>query len=225
MIREFGRNFTLTWMIALHGMRSQTICRNIAKGKPTTDRGRSDRVLVGNPRAVMNSTVSDTKRPTPHQAAIRIRKAKHGDAAAIKSLLYESFLEYERAYTPEAFHITTPEKREIESRIKHWKVWVALHANVIVGTVSAHPEGQTLHIRSMAVRPSMRGRGIGKLLLQRVEKFASANAYKRLVLNTTPFLASAIRLYERFGFRATGSERDWFGTTIRLMAKQVIQTD
>ena len=69
----------------------------------------------------------------------------------------------------------------------------------------------------------MRGRGIGKLLLQRVEKFASANRYKRLILNTTPFLASAIRLYERFGFQATGSERDWFGTTVSAMAKQVIQ--
>jgi GNAT superfamily N-acetyltransferase len=76
----------------------------------------------------------------------------------------------------------------------------------------------------MAVRPSMRGRGIGQLLLQRVEEFAAANAYKRLILNTTPFLASAIRLYEQFGFQVTGSERDWFGTTLRLMAKQVIQT-
>src|SRR4029450_9898922 len=99
------------------------------------------------------------------QAAIAIRKAKHGDAAAIESLLYESFLEYERTYTPNAFHITTPEKREIESRIKHWTVWVALHANVIAGTVSAHPEGEALHIRSMAVRPSMRCRRIGILLI------------------------------------------------------------
>lgn len=177
-----------------------------------------------NPMPAMNSTISNTKRTTRHQAAIRIRKAKHGDAAAIESLLNESFLEYERAYTPEAFHTTTPKKREIERRIKHWTVWVALDANVIVGTVSAHREGEALHIRSMAVRPSIRGRGIGKLLLQRVEKFAAANHYKRLILNTTPFLASAIRLYEQCGFQLTGSERDWFGTTLRLMAKQVIQT-
>ena len=172
----------------------------------------------------MDSTLSITKRTRRHQAAIHIRKAKHRDATAIESLLYESFLEYERAYTSEAFHIITPEKREIESRIKHWIVWVALHANVIVGTVSAHPEGEALHIRSMAVRPSMRGRGIGKLLLQRVEKFALANGYKRLILNSTPFLASAIRLYERFGFRVTGSEREWFGTRLTAMAKQVTQT-
>jgi GNAT superfamily N-acetyltransferase len=147
--------------------------------------------------------------------------AKHREAAAIESLLCESFLEYKRAYTLEAFHITTPGKHEIESRIKHWTVWVALHANAIVGTVSAHPEGEALHVRSMAVQPSMRGQGIGKLLLKHVESFALANGYKRLILNTTPFLASAIRLYERYGFRSTGSERDWFGTRLTAMAKQV----
>jgi GNAT superfamily N-acetyltransferase len=166
----------------------------------------------------------NTKRTRRRQAAIRIRRAKHRDAAAIESLLYESFLEYERAYTPEAFHITTPGKHEIETRIKQWTVWVGLYAKVMVGTVSAHPEGEALHIRSMAVRPAMRGQGIGKLLLKHVEGFALANGYKRLILNTTPFLASAIRLYERFGFRAIGSERDWFGTRLSAMVKQVTQT-
>lgn len=170
----------------------------------------------------MTPSVSKVNQTSRLQPAVRIRRAKQRDSAAIESLLRESFREYERAYTPEAFHITTPGKREIESRIKRWTVWVALHANVIVGTVSAHPEGEVLHIRSMAVRPSMRGQRIGKLLLKHVESFALANGYKRLMLNTTPFLASAIRLYDRFGFRAIGSERDWFGTRLSTMAKQLV---
>jgi GNAT superfamily N-acetyltransferase len=77
----------------------------------------------------------------------------------------------------------------------------------------------------MAVQPSTRGRGLGTLLLERVEKFASAHGYKHLVLNTTPFLASAIRLYERFGFRPTGNEREWFGTRLTTMSKQVTKTN
>lgn len=172
----------------------------------------------------MTPLVSNTNRTRPHKAAIRIRKAKQCDAAAIESLLYESFLEHERAYTPEAFAITTPGKHEIADRIKHWTVWVALYADGIVGTVSAHPQGKALHIRSMAVRPDMRGQGIGKLLLKRVENFASAHGYKRLILDTTPFLTPAIRLYERSGFRATGSEREWFGTRLTAMAKQITET-
>jgi GNAT superfamily N-acetyltransferase len=152
---------------------------------------------------------------------VAIRRAKQRDAAAIDSLLRESFREYKRAYTPRAFDITTPGKREIGNRIKQWSVWVALHTNIIVGTISARPEGATLHIRSMAVHPSTQGQGIGKLLLMRVERFARGNGYKRLVLNTTPFLTRAIQLYKDCGFQFTGTERNWFGTQLRTMAKQL----
>lgn len=156
---------------------------------------------------------------TPPRPVVRIRRARQCDAVAIKSLLRESFREYEQAYTREAFEITTPGEREIGDRIKHWTVWVAVHANVIVGTVSAHREGKALHIRSMAVLPAMRGQGIGKALLAYVEDFACTNGYKRLILNTTPFLTRAIRLYEAFGFEFTGSEQNWFGTRLSAMTK------
>jgi GNAT superfamily N-acetyltransferase len=158
---------------------------------------------------------------TRRQQVVRIRRAKQRDAAAIESLLRESFREYKPAYTSEAFETTTPGKNEIENRMKQWTVWVALHANVVVGTVSACPEGATLHIRSMAVQPSMQGQGIGKLLLARVEGFARDNGYRRLILNTTPFLIPAIRLYEDSGFRFTGAKQDWFGTQLKSMAKQL----
>jgi ribosomal protein S18 acetylase RimI-like enzyme len=155
------------------------------------------------------------------RSAVRIRRAKKSDAAAIELLLRESFREYESAYTPEAFAITTPGKRQIEDRIKHWTVWVAVRAGMIAGTVSAHAEGEALHIRSMAVRTTMRGKGIGRLLLARVENFACSNGYKRLVLDTTPFLTRAIRLYRRSGFEFIGRERKWFGTRLSAMAKQL----
>jgi putative acetyltransferase len=156
------------------------------------------------------------------QRVVRIRRAKQRDAEAIESLIHESFREYESAYSPEAFDVTTPGKHEIKERIKNWAVWVAIHADVIVGTLSAHPERKALHIRSMAVHPNMRGGGIGNLLLAQVERFAHANGYTRLVLHTTPFLKPAIRLYENFGFRFIGRKRNWFGTQLRTMAKQLI---
>jgi hypothetical protein len=60
-----------------------------------------------------------------------------------------------------------------------------------------------------------------KLLLARVEDFAYAHGYKRLILNTTPFMNRAIRLYEAFGFRFTGSKWNWFGTWLRPMKKEL----
>jgi ribosomal protein S18 acetylase RimI-like enzyme len=152
---------------------------------------------------------------------VQIRRANQRDAAAIELLIRESFREHEPAYTPEAFDIASPGKHEIETRIEHWTVWVAVHANVIVGTVSAHSEGHALHIRSMAVHPSMRGQQIGKLLLAQVEDFACVNGYKRLVLDTTPFMTRAIRVYQLFGFDFTGTEQNWFGTRLRNMTKEL----
>jgi ribosomal protein S18 acetylase RimI-like enzyme len=155
------------------------------------------------------------------QPVIRTRRANQRDAAAIELLIRESFREHEPAYTREAFNLATPGKHEIEKRIKQWAVWVAINANVIVGTVSAHAEGPALHIKSMAVHLSMRGYGIGKLLLARVEDFACAHGYKRLILNTTPFMNRAIRLYQAFGFGFTGTEQNWFGTRLRTMTKEL----
>jgi GNAT superfamily N-acetyltransferase len=152
---------------------------------------------------------------------VQIRRANQRDAAAIELLIREAFSEHEPAYTREAFDLATPGKHEIEKRIEDWAVWIAINANVIVGTLSAQAEGPGLHLRSMAVHPSMRGHGIGKLLLARIEDFAYAHGYKRLILNTTPFMNRAIQLYEAFGFRFTGSKHNWFGTWLRTMTKEL----
>jgi ribosomal protein S18 acetylase RimI-like enzyme len=154
---------------------------------------------------------------------VQIRSANQRDAAAIELIIHESFREHESAYTREAFDVATPKEHEIQKRIKHWAVWVAVSANVIVGTVSAYSEGSGLHIRSMAVHPSMRRHGIGKLLLARVEDFACARGYKRLILNTTPFMNRAIRLYQASGFGFTGTEQNWFGTRLRTMTKELAE--
>ena len=99
--------------------------------------------------------------------------------------------------------------------------WVAELQDAIVGTMSAVPRGTELYIRSMAVIPSARSRGVGARLLAVVEAFAVANGHRRLVLNTTPFLMAALQLYERRGFRRTGELPDLFGTPLITLAKEV----
>ena len=81
---------------------------------------------------------SDALNRSRRQRVVGIRRAKQRDATVIESLIGDSFREYEWAYTPEAFDVTTPGTDEIKERIKNWTVWVALHADVIVGTLSAY---------------------------------------------------------------------------------------
>ena len=71
---------------------------------------------------------------------LQIRRANQRDAAAIELLIREAFREHKPAYTREAFDIATPGKHEIEKRIEDWAVWIAINANVTVGTVSATPK-------------------------------------------------------------------------------------
>lgn len=151
---------------------------------------------------------------------IQIRTAVPDDAPSISSVLYESFVEYKSSYTPEGFAVTTPTSDQIQSRMTEGPVWVVLRDQAIVGTASAVSQGESLYVRGMAVLPKARGQKIGELLLEHIESFASAGGFRRLFLSTTPFLSSAIKLYECFGFRRIGAgPHELFGTPLFTMEK------
>lgn len=112
--------------------------------------------------------------------------------AKMLDVLRASFVEYESAYTPPAFAATTPTSEQIQYRMSEGPVWVALHQGTIVGTVSVVPKNEAVYLRSMAILPTAREQGIGRLLLAQVEEFATRHSYERLFLSTTPFLTRAL---------------------------------
>jgi ribosomal protein S18 acetylase RimI-like enzyme len=58
--------------------------------------------------------------------------------------------------------------------------------------------------------------------MRQLELFAVSKKAERLYLSTTPFLFSAIRLYEALGFRRTGEPPDdLFGTPLVTLAKRL----
>jgi GNAT superfamily N-acetyltransferase len=153
---------------------------------------------------------------------VEISRATADEAASIASVLHEAFVEYQPLYTAEAFAITTPSPAEIEQRWNEGPVWSVVKDGSLVGTVAAVAKGDAFCIRSMAVLPSARGQGIGKMLLAEVESFARAGGFQRMLLSTTPFLDDAIRLYQRFGFKRTGEgPHDLAGTPLFTMEKAV----
>jgi putative acetyltransferase len=154
--------------------------------------------------------------------SIQIRLAIPDEAASIAWVLHQAFVEYESLYTATAFAITTPTPVEIEQRWNEGPIWLALKNGRLVGTVAAVAKGDALYIRSMAVVPSARGQGIGKILLTEVERFARASGFQRMLLSTTPFLDGAIHLYERFGFERTpDGPHDSAGTPLFTMEKKL----
>ncbi len=151
-----------------------------------------------------------------------IRRAAPQDAPAIAQVLHQAFAEFKPLYTPGGFAATVLDEAQIQARMAEGPVWILLRENAPTGTVAAVIRGRSIYIRGMAVIPSARGSGAGAALLREVENWASAQGRNRMFLSTTPFLNSAIRLYERFGFRRTNDGlHDLAGTPLFTMEKIV----
>jgi GNAT superfamily N-acetyltransferase len=151
---------------------------------------------------------------------MQIRLAGPEHTSAIAAVLLQAFVEYRALYTEQGFATTTPTSREVLARLNEGPIWIAVLEGEIVGTASAILKFESLYIRGMAVLPLARGKRVGKLLLERIEHYASENNCTRLFLSTTPFLDRAIRLYEGCGFRRTDEgPHDLFGTPLFTMEK------
>jgi len=151
----------------------------------------------------------------------QIDRAKPRDVRAIADLILAAFREFEPLYTPAGYRATTPTATELARRLAEGPTWIAVVDGAVVGTVSAVVEGDEVYVRSMAVRPEARGCGVAAQLLDWVTAFARARGARTLTLKTTPFLAGAIRLYERAGFRRTANPSDLHGTPLIEMAKDL----
>ena len=156
------------------------------------------------------------------RGAIEIREATPADAEAIAALLAVAFADLRPQYTAEGYRTTTPDAAEILPRFEEGPIWLALDQERPVGTVSVKRSGNMLYVRSMAVDPDARGRGIASMLLDCVERFARASGCRGLTLSTTPFLHAAIRTYERAGFQRTDEgPTDLAGTPLFTMTKEL----
>lgn len=154
---------------------------------------------------------------------LEIRLAEAHEADAISRILHAAFLEYKPFYTVDGFAATALNPLKIQERLREGPVWIASLAGQDTGTVAAVRNGEAIYIRGMAVLPSARGSGAGSQLLEAVERWARDQGVGRLFLSTTPFLHSAIRLYERSGFiRMEEDPQDLFGTPLFTMEKALL---
>lgn len=81
------------------------------------------------------------------------------------------------------------------------EIWFARLDGETVGTGALYCKGEGLfELAKMAVRPNLRGRGIGAKLLEVLIRRFRERGGKRLVLATNSKLVNAIALYRRYGF-------------------------
>ncbi len=71
-----------------------------------------------------------------------------------------------------------------------------------------------IHINNVAIRPSLRGRGFGTTLMQRVLTEATRLGARRATLEVRESNAGARRLYQRLGFRVAGTRRNYYSQPV-----------
>lgn len=71
-----------------------------------------------------------------------------------------------------------------------------------------------IHINNVAVRPSLRGQGLGTQLMQRVFAEARTLGARRATLEVRASNDGARRLYERLGFYTAGTRPNYYTTPV-----------
>ena len=90
---------------------------------------------------------------------VDVRQAVESDAGAISGVLRSAFAEFEPLYTQKGFEATTPGPEAVLKRMREGPVWVAVHDDIIIGTVAAMCEDGECYVRGMGVVPDSRARG------------------------------------------------------------------
>jgi putative acetyltransferase len=82
--------------------------------------------------------------------------------------------------------------------------FVAEQNGQVLGGAGIYPsEGlpqQTCELVKMYLRPEARGKGLGKLLIEKSLEFAKGFGYLQVYIETMPELRKAVTIYEKFGF-------------------------
>jgi ribosomal-protein-alanine N-acetyltransferase len=83
----------------------------------------------------------------------------------------------------------------------------------IAGYLCLWEVADEVHITNLAVHPTWRRRGFGRLLLGRALADARARGLRLVVLEVRPTNTEALGLYESFGFRVVGRRRGYYYDT------------
>jgi [ribosomal protein S18]-alanine N-acetyltransferase len=71
-----------------------------------------------------------------------------------------------------------------------------------------------IHINNLAIRPGFRGQGFGTGLVSEVLAHAQVLGATRATLEVRRSNVGAVRLYERLGFRLSGSRRGYYSSPV-----------
>lgn len=89
----------------------------------------------------------------------------------------------------------------VERRGRRARVYVALERNAVVGFAIVYSKGGRAYVDALAVDPRHRGRGIGRHLLQHIERRLAAEGISELLLSVKSHNVEALSFYLKNGYK------------------------
>jgi putative acetyltransferase len=137
--------------------------------------------------------------PTPYQDFL-IRAWQPTDRMAVAAVIGMVLAEYGLGWEPLG---ADRDVLEVEQFYQNGEFWVVEQAGQVVGTAAycpTHRGVRAVELRKMYLLATVRGKGLGRHLLQQLEQAVAAQGFQQIWLETATILQSAIKLYENSGY-------------------------
>ena len=140
----------------------------------------------------------------PELEDFEVRTIQPEDNKALASVIRNTLAEFDAHKPGTVYFDTTTDKLSEVFQTPNSVYFVVLKGEKIVGGGGIYPTGalpkDTCELVKMYLLPEARGKGIGKMLIERCLRFAAEAGYKKVYLETMPELKKALSVYEKMGF-------------------------
>lgn len=134
-----------------------------------------------------------------------IRQITQDSWADYEEIRHDMLFQDQTAFPPQAFNDLLSTEQDWRRRINEGMVLLAYEGDTAVGMIRATFEDNTAIARNMYTRPSHRGIGLGRLLMQDlIDKVSLLHTAEAMELEVEDTQLPAIRMYEKFGFGEVG---------------------
>ncbi|HWY66020.1 MAG TPA: GNAT family N-acetyltransferase [Rhizomicrobium sp.] len=144
--------------------------------------------------------------------AISLRRANESDAADIAALTREAYSRWIAILGREPL----PMRVDYHDAVRRHRFDLLHAGDRLAALIETAPDGDSLLIVNVAVRPGMQGRGLGRKLLSLAEEIATEGGFSGVRLYTNALMTENIRLYETLGYRREREELRDVGTVVYM---------
>jgi GNAT superfamily N-acetyltransferase len=130
----------------------------------------------------------------------RVRFGERGDTAELVPLINVAFLPEQIAIEGDRINA-----EKLQPFLDNGRFLVIENAEGLAGCVYAEVRGSRGYIGLLALRPELKGRGLGRVLMSRAEEYLASAGCEAADLRTISARTDLVPMYRHLGYQETGT--------------------